>query len=404
MNFTGFSWSSAASPVLGIAGGAATAHAAGWTTPALVTGAVLACAGLLAGYAGARREGNRQAVDLDSHVLSLETFCADLAPVWSRQIESSRSQMEAAVTDLSMRFGEIAVRLDQTLRLSTRDAGGQGDSAAGVSARSAEQLDGVVGLLGASIKTKLELLGKVQGLKGFVDELQSMVQAIGQITQQTNLLAINATIEAAHAGSLGRGFATVAQEVRALSKQSGETGARIAEKIAFIGDAIVATCAAAEEATRSEQAAIAASETTIQEVLDRFRTFADGLGSTTDLLRQESQGIQEEVSQALVQLQFQDRVSQVMAHVSANIERLPAVIQDYAAECAAAGELQPLSSATLLGELESTYAMADEREIHKSSSAALPGRAASGGHADEGGAARGASAGAPAASTDITFF
>jgi methyl-accepting chemotaxis protein len=387
MNIAGFS-SSAAAPVLGIAGGAATAWAGTWATLPLAIAALLACAGLLAGYA-ARRAAFRQDIDVEAHVLSLQSFCADVAPVWARQIESSRSQMETAVTALSMRFGEISTRLDQTLRLSTRDSSGHGESAAGVSARSAEQLHTVVDQLSASMKTKAELLGKVQGLKGFVDELQGMVQAIAQITQQTNLLAINATIEAAHAGSLGRGFATVAQEVRALSKQSGETGARIAEKIAFIGDAIVATCAAAEESTRSEQAAITASEGTIQEVLERFRAFADGLGRTTDLLREESQGIQEEVSQALVQLQFQDRVGQVMAHVGANIERLPAVIHDYGEACAAAGELRPLDAAPLLGELERTYAMADERDIHKG--------AASPAHVP-------AHAPAAAASTDITFF
>ncbi|WP_254925985.1 methyl-accepting chemotaxis protein [Bordetella genomosp. 11] len=399
MNFAGLSCSSVATPILGIAGGAATAFAAGWTVPAMAAGAVLACAGLLAGYAG-RRQTNRQAIDIESHVRDLEAFCADLAPVWSRQIESSRGQMESAVTALSMRFGEIATRLDQTLRLSTRDGAGHGDSAESVSARSAEQLESVVDLLGASMQTKADLLAKVQGLKGFVDELQGMVQAIGQITQQTNLLAINATIEAAHAGSLGRGFATVAQEVRALSKQSGETGARIAEKIAFIGDAIVATCAAAEDSTRKEQAAIDASEASIQEVLERFRAFADGLAGTTDALRQESQGIQEEVSEALVQLQFQDRVSQVMAHVGANIERLPAVIHDYGDACAESGELRPLDSAVLLGELERTYAMADEREVHLSVAAAPSGRTSG-----AGGATAGApSATAAAASTDITFF
>ncbi|WP_427184700.1 methyl-accepting chemotaxis protein [Bordetella bronchialis] len=383
MTFVLSSWSSAAAPLLGIAGGAAAAFFGAYTPAALAVAAALAGLGLAAGYAG-RRGRAGDAIDIDAHVRGLEDFCADLAPVWSRQIESSRAQMETAVTALSMRFGEISSRLDQTLRLSTRDSGGHGESAAGVSARSAEQLDGVVSLLGASIKTKAELLGKVQGLKGFVDELQSMVQAIGQITQQTNLLAINATIEAAHAGALGRGFATVAQEVRALSKQSGETGARIAEKIAFIGDAIVATCAAAEESTRSEQAAIAKSEATIQEVLERFRVFAEGLGGTTELLRQESQGIQEEVSQALVQLQFQDRVSQVMAHVGANIERLPSVIHDYGVACAEAGELRPLDAAPLLGELERTYAMAEERQNHQSGKAAPVA--------------------APAASTDITFF
>ncbi|RXN84451.1 chemotaxis protein [Achromobacter aloeverae] len=341
----------------------ASAAFAAWSTWGCAAGAVLVALGIAAGWRGRAESTEDGAVQ--RHMANLENFSADLAPVWSRQIESSRSQMEEAITALSMRFGEISVRLDQTLRLSM-DNGGSGDrSAAAVSARSRQQLDGVLQLLRDGMQTKADMLVKVQGLQGFVDELQDMVQAIAMVTQQTNLLAINATIEAAHAGSLGRGFATVAQEVRALSKQSGETGARIAEKIELIGAAILQTCTVAEQTTRREQEAVAASETAIQQVLEGFQAFADGLTETTDRLREESQGIQTEVNEALVQLQFQDRVSQVMAHVVANIERLPTVIQDYRRECEEAGELLPLAAGGLLQELEKTYAMAGERELHR---------------------------------------
>jgi methyl-accepting chemotaxis protein len=354
----------AGGPLVGIAGGLASAAFSSWTPLGLTAGAVLALSGTLTGY-GARQQKRFHNTEIERHVDSLEAFGAELAPVWARQIESSRRQMEDAITALSMRFGEIAMRLDQTLSLSLNNGNAGGDSAAAVSARSQQQLDEVVQLLRASMQTKTEMMQKVQGLQHFVDELQEMVEAIGVITQQTNLLAINATIEAAHAGSLGRGFATVAQEVRALSKQSGETGARIAEKIRLIGDAIVSTCAASEESTRREQEAITVSETAIHQVLAGFRDFTDTLTHTTDLLREESQGIKGEVNEALVQMQFQDRVSQVMSHVCANIERLPEVIQDYGVECADAGELRPLSAALLLRELEQTYAMADERETHQ---------------------------------------
>lgn len=352
------------SPLVGIAGGLSSAAFASWSPLGLATGALLALAGILTTY-GARRARRRDDEEIRRHIDSLETFGADLAPVWSRQIESSRSQMEDAIAALSGRFGEIAARLDQTLGLSVNSGGTGGDSAAAVSARSQQQLDVVVQLLRASMQTKAEMLTKVQGLQGFVDELQDMVQAIALVTQQTNLLAINATIEAAHAGSSGRGFATVAQEVRALSKQSGETGSRIAEKIQLIGSAIVATCSAAEDSTRREHEAIAASEAAINQVLAGFRDYTESLANTTDLLRQESQGIKGEVNEALVQLQFQDRVSQVMSHVRANIERLPGLMQDYGVECSDAGELLPLKADVLLHELEQTYAMAEERVLHQ---------------------------------------
>lgn len=348
---------------IGIAGALSTAFFAGANPAGLAIAAVLTLVPAAIAWR-ARRRQRTEGDDLARHVADLQAFGDALAPVWTAQIEYSRSQMEDAITSLTVRFAEISARLDQTLSLSMNSGANGDDSAAAVSAKSERELDSVVRLLRDSLETKAEMLTKVQGLLRFVNELQEMARAIAQITQQTNLLAVNATIEAAHAGHLGRGFATVAQEVRALSKQSGETGARISEKISMIGAEIASTCAVAEETSRREQAAIQASEGTIHEVLAGFRGFADSLTGTTELLRHESEGIKGEVNEALVQLQFQDRVSQVMAHVSDNIGRLPEVIQEYGEECLEAGTLRPLHADTLLRELEQTYAMAEERETH----------------------------------------
>jgi len=81
---------------------------------------------------------------------------------------------------------------------------------------------------------------RIKGLAGEVGALTPLIKVITSIAQQTNLLALNAEIEAARAGSSGKGFSVVAFEVRKLAVRSTQAAADIAAKIN-------ATCKRVEE-------------------------------------------------------------------------------------------------------------------------------------------------------------
>ncbi len=326
---------------------------------------MLALATAAAGFLSSRNSSPKND-SADSYLASRQAFGESLAPVWSGQIENSRSQMEVAINELAERFGGIVDKLDHAVNASSNatDSVGNGKGIGAVFAGSEKEMRAVVESIEQAMASKAEMLDKIQGLQEFTRELTQMTEDVASIAAHTNLLALNAAIEAARAGETGRGFAVVAKEVRTLSNQAAETGKRMADKVAVISTAITSTCQAAEASLAKETNSMKSSTKTIDDVLTEFRSMTDALLQASQLLKDESVLIQSEVGQALVQLQFQDRVSQVLSHVKANIESLPVTLAENRQQYEIDACLVPLDAEPMLKALQATYAMADEFAVH----------------------------------------
>ncbi|MBC7859318.1 MAG: methyl-accepting chemotaxis protein, partial [Burkholderiaceae bacterium] len=289
-------------------------------------------------------------------------LCEELLPVWRMQIDTGRNQTEEAVMALSARFAELSNRLRTAVDMSHASARGGGVVALLNDGQG--ELGQIIVALKSALSTMESMVQQVATLSGFTGELKEMAADVASIAAQTNLLALNAAIEAARAGEVGRGFAVVAGEVRKLSNLSAETGKRISVKVEAVNHAIGTVLERASSYARHEASVVEASEQTVGRVLGQFGGAAEQLEQSTAILQAESVGIQGEIEEVLVSLQFQDRVAQIFSHVQDDLDKLHACLVERREHAAADLPLAPLDAALWLEQLALTYTTDEQRSLH----------------------------------------
>jgi methyl-accepting chemotaxis protein len=288
---------------------------------------------------------------------ALRELLEAVLPLWVRHIELVQGQTYSAADGLTSKFIGMSQQIHQVLEL------GAAQDGAGVFEvlRNAQvELPRAVKMLDETSGERQRFLVEIRELSGFVGELHGMAEDVAKIASQTNLLALNAAIEAARAGESGRGFSVVADEVRKLSSMSGETGAKITEKVQVMGRSMESMVARAEQMDAISQSTIQAAEGIVGQVLDELATGVTQLEQRLQLLQGNSREVEHTVNAVLVDLQFQDRVSQIISHITDDIQRLRGCL----------GEDSVPSSREWLKHLESSYTTLEQQRAHSGQAAA----------------------------------
>ena len=287
-----------------------------------------------------------------------ESVVAESLPIWAKQIESARRQTEDAVVALSARFEGVVNRLDRALGAVGADAGTR--AIAEDAAEGERHLAEVIQALKLIQQSRDALAQDIRALVNHAESLRKMSSDVESIAFQTNMLALNAAIEAAHAGTVGKGFAVVAQEVRALSEAARSIGKRISGTVGVISGALVEIGTKNEKVSSRDQQAVADSEEHIRTVLQRFNQRTTRLAEAATQSQKASESIKGEVCESLVQLQFQDRVGQILQHVADSMrqaEGLPDLGQQ-------SGTVQEHVQQHL-EQMARTYTTEEQRRLHR---------------------------------------
>ena len=141
----------------------------------------------------------------------------------SFQINDKADQMKKSVQSQSNAITSTSAALNEMSASLTNISSIANDQRAGMNT--------LVNNLDSQMKLLHNLVNDMMKVKESSDKVSTFVEAVNKISAQTGLLAMNASIEAAHAGSLGKGFSVIASEIRKLSEETTKNAQKITETL-----------------------------------------------------------------------------------------------------------------------------------------------------------------------------
>ncbi|MFC4260806.1 methyl-accepting chemotaxis protein [Marinobacter lacisalsi] len=215
---------------------------------------------------------------------------------------SETDQIASAITEMAATIHQISKNASEV-----QQAGADADRLAKDGGQTMAGSQQSVNKLSQNIMESAEA---IEALAARSDEIQKVLDVIHEVTDQTNLLALNAAIEAARAGEHGRGFAVVADEVRQLAKRSGESAGQIREMI----DGFISESRGAVDRMRSSQGL---SEETVERI--------NHASSALNTIEQSVEHIHDQVTQIATASEEQSHVAE---EINQNVVRIVEAAQN----------------------------------------------------------------------------
>ena len=252
------------------------------------------------------QEINRSAALLVGNAEEISRASTEVSAAAGQQADAT-SAMAAAIEQLTVSSTHISDSARDTEN-DSREA----MSLAGEGNARVRQASGAIQKIAATVTDASE---RIRALEGRALQISSIANVIKDIAGQTNLLALNAAIEAARAGEQGRGFAVVADEVRKLAERTSTATTEIEQMIAGIqGDTEGAVGAMNEALPEVEQGVQLA-----QSAAESLQAIENGAGRTLERVREVAAATQEQGSASTSIAQRVEQIAQMVEETTATV-------------------------------------------------------------------------------------
>ncbi|HUD15304.1 MAG TPA: methyl-accepting chemotaxis protein [Terracidiphilus sp.] len=246
--------------------------------------------------------------------------CRPYIDVMHEQIAGAMAESEREIIALIEQLNLLSAQTSQQMERITQSVQG-GKALTEVTRVRVERNHKLIARLEAKLGEQTsEMHGNLDQIRLLADDVKALtpiIQIISTIAKQTSLLALNAGLEAARAGSAGRGFSVVANEVRELSKRSTSAAAEIAGKLNATASKVTDKMAEAQKALEEKHG-----HDELQQLVDDLtemqQDFSRGSQLQLEIISDVETGHQQGTTyllEAMEHVQFQDMMRQRMEHV-----------------------------------------------------------------------------------------
>ncbi len=296
-----------------------------------------------------------------------------LIPVLTHQLQEVAAQTEEAALEIGDNFRNIVVsaraQASKASEAFKRFSGEEGEGSDGndesaLISMSKKALMGVVESLSDTARVSEGTIKDMDTIMSSMDSIKHIMGDIEYIADQTNLLALNAAIEAARAGEHGRGFAVVADEVRKLSAKSNTAASEINQLISNVDTEIRDIYERTKENTSHCVSRSCDADVIITDTLSKIDDVMADTRNDLNALTHETEALAADISGIVVGMQFQDITRQRIEHVIEPLLEFKDKLEESTRLTSQKGiVIDSLDDDNSLGWLEKHYTMDSEREV-----------------------------------------